>query len=98
AVYQQLADFFQAHPAKSLQPVFIPAEPAQLGCREVEQEFVPQLTRLSLAWHIPEITHPDVPALDILSTILGDGRSSRLYRRVREEAGLAYLYSDFAYT
>jgi zinc protease len=97
-VYQQLADFFKAHPARSLQPVFIPTEPPQLGRREVEQEFVTELTRLSLAWHIPEITHPDVPALDILSTILGDGRSSRLYRRVREETGLAYGVSAFSYT
>jgi zinc protease len=98
AVYQQLADFFEAYPAKSLQPVFIPAEPSQLGRREVDQEFVTELTRLSLAWHIPEITHPDVPALDILSTILGDGRSSRLYRRLREETGLAYGVSAFSYT
>jgi zinc protease len=34
----------------------------------------------------------------LLSTILGDGRSSRLYRRVREEAGLAYGISAFSYT
>src|SRR5205085_1681186 len=33
-----------------------------------------------------------------LSTILGEGRSSRLYRRVREEAGLAYGISAFSYT
>jgi zinc protease len=98
AVYQQLADFFKDHPAKSLQPVFIPSEPPQLGRRETHQDFVTELTRLSLAWHIPEITHPDVPALDLLSTILGDGRSSRLYRRVREETGLAYGVSAFSYT
>src|SRR5256714_348956 len=98
AVYQQLGDFFKDHPAKSLQPVFIPSEPAQLGRREAHQEFVTELTRLSLAWHVPEITHPDVPALDLLSTILGDGRSSRLYRRVREESGLAYGISAFSYT
>src|SRR3954469_25887285 len=98
AVYRQLEEFFAAYPAKSLQPICIPAEPVQLGRREVEQEFVTELTRLSLAWHIPEITHPDVPALDILSPILGDGPSSRLYRRVREETGLAYGVSAFSYT
>jgi zinc protease len=98
AVYQQLGDFFKEHPAKSLQPVFIPREPPQLGRRETHQEFVTELTRLSLAWHIPEITHPDVPALDLLSTILGDGRSSRLYRQIREEKGLAYGVSAFSYT
>ncbi|MEP6686052.1 MAG: insulinase family protein, partial [Verrucomicrobiota bacterium] len=32
------------------------------------------------------------------STILGDGRSSRLYRRVREESGLAFAVSAFSYT
>ncbi len=97
-VHQQLADFFKIYPEKSLKPVFIPEEPPQLGRREVHNEFVTELTRLSLAWHIPEITHPDVPALDLLSTILGDGRSSRLYRRVREEGGLAFSISAFSYT
>ena len=97
-VRQQLADFFKAYPEKSLKPVFIPGEPPQLGRREVHQEFPTELTHLALAWHIPEVTNPDVPALDLLSTILGDGRSSRLYRRVREEAGLAYRISAFSYT
>ncbi|HEX8076590.1 MAG TPA: insulinase family protein, partial [Chthoniobacterales bacterium] len=98
AVSRQLGDLFAPYPARSLQPVFIPSEPPQLGRRETHEEFVTELTRLSLAWHIPEITHPDVPALDLLSTILGDGRSSRLYRRVREQAGLAYGVSAFSYT
>jgi len=97
-VHQQLASYFTAYPEKSLKPVFIPQEPPQLGSREAHEEFATELTRLSLAWHIPEITHPDVPALDLLSTILGDGRSSRLYRRVREETGLAYGVSAFSYT
>ena len=97
-VRQQLDDFFKAYPEKSLKPVFIPEEPPQLGRREAHQEFATELTRLSLAWHIPEVTHPDVPSLDLLSVMLGDGRSSRLYRRVREEAGLAYSVSAFSYT
>src|SRR5437667_2383100 len=97
-VRQQLSELFKLYPEKSLKPVFIPAEPPQLGRREVHQEFPTELTHLSLAWHIPELTNPDVPALDLLSTILGDGRSSRLYRRVREEAGLAFRISAFSYT
>ena len=91
-VRQQLGDLFKAYPEKSLKPVFIPSEPPQLGRREVHQEFATELTHLSLAWHIPEVTNPDVPALDLLSTILGEGRSSRLYQRVREEAGLAFRH------
>jgi zinc protease len=97
-VRQQLTESFTPYPEKSLKPVFIPAEPPQLGRREVHREFPTELTHLSLAWHIPEVTNPDVPALDLLSTILGDGRSSRLYRRVREEAGLAFGIGAFSYT
>src|SRR5438105_12460660 len=97
-VRQQLAELFKPYPEKSLKPLFIPAEPPQLGRREVNQEFATELTHLSMAWHIPELTNPDVPALDLLSTILGDGRSSRLYRRVREEAGLAFGIGAFSYT
>src|SRR5438105_1561962 len=97
-VRQQLVELFKPYPEKSLQPVFIPAEPPQLGRREVHQEFATELTHLSMAWHIPELTNPDVPALDLLSTLLGDGRSSRLYRRVREEAGPAFSISAFSYT
>jgi zinc protease len=97
-IRQQLSDFFKAYPEMSIKPIYIPEEPPQLGRREVHNEFATELSRLDLAWHIPEVTHPDVPALDLLATILGDGRSSRLYRRVREEAGLAYSVSAFSYT
>ncbi len=97
-VYRQLEKYFAAYPARSLPPPYIAQEPAQQGRREVNEEFPTELTRLALAWHVPEITHPDVPALDLLSTILGDGRSSRLYRRVREEAGVVFGISAFSYT
>jgi zinc protease len=97
-VHQQLGDLFKTYPEQSVKPVFIPSEPPQLGRREVHKEFATELTHFSMAWHIPEVTSPDVPALDLLSTILGDGRSSRLYQRVREEAGLAFGISAFSYT
>src|ERR1700730_9409610 len=97
-IRQQLTDYFKNYPEKSWKPVFVPEEPPQLGRREAHNEFATELSRLSLAWHIPELTHPDVPALDLLSTILGEGRSSRLYRRVREQAGLAFSISAFSYT
>ena len=97
-VREQLTELFKNYPEKSLRPVYIPQEPPQLGTREAHNEFPTELTRLSFGWHIPEITNPDVPALDLLSVILGEGRSSRLYRRVREESGLAYSIGAFSYT
>lgn len=37
--------------------------------------------------------HPDMPALDILATILGGGRASSLTRLLRQEKGLVYTVS-----
>src|SRR5437764_175209 len=97
-VRETLENLFKDQPAKSLAPIYIPAEPPQLGLREVHQEFATELTHFAMAWHVPEISHPDVPALDLLSLILGEGHSSRLYRKVREESGLAFAISAFSYT
>ncbi len=96
-VRDQLAKYFEAYPRKSLPPVYIPDEPQQLGRRESHSEFSTQLTRLSLAWHIPGVTSPDMPALDLLSSILGNGRSSILYRQLREK-GLVNSISAYAYS
>src|SRR6476661_1209658 len=97
-VRKKVEEFFKDRPAKSLAPIYIPAEPPQLGRREVHQEFATELTHFAMAWHVPEISHPDVPALDLLTVILGEGHSSRLYRKVREESGLAFAISAFSYT
>ncbi|MCB1065360.1 MAG: insulinase family protein, partial [Verrucomicrobiae bacterium] len=55
-------------------------------------------SRAEIAWHIPDVSHPDMPVLDLLATIAGGGRSSRLYREVRERRGLAHSVSTYAYT
>lgn len=41
-------------------------------------------------------THEDYYALQVFSTILGGGMSSRLFQEIREERGLAYSVSSFA--
>jgi len=97
-VRQDLEKLFSDYPAQSPQPIYIPPEPPQLGRREQHNEFATELTHLAMAWHVPEIAHPDVPALDVLAVILGEGRSSRLYRQVREESGLAFAIEAFSYT
>ncbi len=97
AVLGQLEVFFAPHPRRALPPVFLPAEPPQLGRRVSHKEFPTELSRSALSWHIPNITHPDIPALDVLATVLGDGRSSRLYQQVREQKRLAHFISAFSY-
>lgn len=98
AVHGQIESVFAAHARRALPDVLIPREPAQLGRRETHTEFETELTRLGLAWHVPEITHPDLPALDLLATVLGGGRSARLYRRLREDLGLVHGVDAWCYT
>ena len=43
----------------------------------------------SAAWHIPEITHPDRPAIDAMLDYLGGGRTSPLYKSLVKEKKVA---------
>ncbi len=97
-VRAQIADHFRDIPAQPYAPPNIPNEPPQLGKRDVHEEFETQLTKMHLAWHIPSIAHPDMPALDVLAGILGQGKSSRIYQSVREKKRLAHSIGAYAYT
>ncbi len=94
----QLEELTKDFTRKPLVPVLIPSEPPQLGARERHEEFPTDLTRLAVAWKIPGLTDPDMPALDVLAVILGDGRSSRLHQELREKKALVHEVGAFSYT
>ncbi len=54
-------------------------------------------TQLAFGWRTPGTTHPDTPSLDLLASVLGSGRASRLYRAVRERR-LASSIAAYNYT
>lgn len=97
-VKEQLERWVEHRPRLALEPVWVPQEPKQLGRREVHEEFSTELTRLHMAWHVPDVTHPDIPALDLLAAVLGQGRSSRLYRRLREKDRLVHSIDAWTYS
>ncbi|MBL9128074.1 MAG: insulinase family protein [Verrucomicrobiales bacterium] len=72
-------------------------EPRQTAPRECVEEDAVELGHVHVSWHIPELRHADVPALDVLSVVLGTGRSSRLHREVRERAGLVHSVEAWTY-
>ncbi len=59
-------------------------EPAQEGERRIEVEFDAE-PRMMIGYHKPTIPHPDDYVLDMISAILSDGRTSRLYKNIVEE-------------
>ena len=89
-VRQQLEEAFKNYSRQALEPVFVASEPEQIGRREAHEEFPTELTRLSLAWRVPGLTHPDTPALELLGDVLGSGRSSILNQELREKQHIAH--------
>jgi zinc protease len=59
-------------------------EGEQRGERRFEVHRAGELGGLALTWHIPEGLHPDVPALSVLTQVLGDGVTSRLHQKLVE--------------
>jgi zinc protease len=49
--------------------------------REITQERVP-LARVYMVWNVPEFGSADSDYLDLISAVLGDGKTSRLYERL----------------
>jgi predicted Zn-dependent peptidase len=73
------------------QPIPLPAfsgEPPQLGERRVRVEFAAE-PQLLMLYQAPPFGHADTASLAVLSSLLGEGRSSRLYKRLVEETRLA---------
>ncbi len=65
-----------------------PAEPQQRKPRvQVLRDDI-QETHLGLAWPVPAMDHPDVAAIDVLATLLGQGESSRLTLRLKRGLNL----------
>lgn len=76
----------------------LPVEPPQACQRRAEYGFEDPLARISITYHTPSASDPDVPALDVLAGVLGQGRSSRLRREIRDERRLAVGVEAFHYS
>ena len=96
-VADQISEAYKDSPFRPLPSSFIPPEPRQLSPRQRVEESSIELGHTHLSWHIPDIRHEDLPALETLSIILGGGRSSRLYRCLREEQGIVHAIDAWTY-
>src|SRR5579859_3802035 len=90
-VVGQIRQAYAKSKARAIPPSVLPEEPSQTAPRELVEEAPVELGQFHIAWHIPDLRHPDVPVLDILAALLGHGRSSRLYRHVGEALGLVQI-------
>ena len=96
---RQLATTLTAdvQPGGGRDPLVVKDSP-QLGPRRNRETFAIPTSRISFAWKMPALDHPDAPVFDLLAGILGRGKASRLHRRLREEQELALEISAFSWT
>jgi predicted Zn-dependent peptidase len=93
-VYQTIKNYFGDIPPQVIPPRVATVEPAQMGERRVEVEFDAN-SQLMMAFHKP--THPDrdVLVMDVIHSVLAEGRTSRLYKSLVLEKGLAVEIGGF---
>jgi zinc protease len=80
-------------------PPVTAVEPAPLDERRlVVRREQAQLPVVNIAWHVPNHTSADAPALELLSTLLSSGRTSRLYQKlVYEKRMVLGAGGDYSY-
>ena len=96
-VEAQIREAFAKTPSRSVPTNPLPEEPRQTAPREMIEEGPIELGHFHFSWHIPDLRHPDIAPLDVLATLLGSGRSSRLYQQIREKKGLVNAAEAWTY-
>jgi zinc protease len=87
---------FAAIPAgPSPAPVRV-VEPPQRGEKRLNVRWRSKVPRLAIAYHAPEIAHPDSYALQVLGLILTEGKAARLYQRlVEREQSVTFVSAEY---
>ena len=77
-------EYFGPIPARKTPQPVRSREPVQRGERRIEVLFDAE-PELIVGWHVPDGYDPDMPALNVLASILAGGRTSRLNRRLVQQ-------------
>jgi predicted Zn-dependent peptidase len=73
--------YFGDLPAGEPHRPVVTQEPPQRGERRILVEFDAN-PLVMMGYHVPNVRHPDAPALNVLSQLLSGGRTSRLFQRL----------------
>ncbi len=96
---ERIRALFGPVPRGAVVPAVTAVEPPQLGDKRVTvRKAGAQLPIVMIAYHVPNYRSSDAPALELLSTILSEGRASRLYRKLVYEGQVALgAGGDYSY-
>lgn len=85
-------------PRTPRRPAVIPAEPPQLAERMARKTGSYEVVRINWVFHTTDLADPETPALDVLASATGSGRSSLLVKRLREDRQLVLDVEAWSYT
>ena len=96
ALFARIREVFGRIPRGPVPPAVRSVEPPQQGERRVVVKREAKLPFIVAGYHAPTLTHPDSFALEVLASVLADGKSSRLHRSLVYEQQVA-LYAGASY-
>ncbi|MBM3213268.1 insulinase family protein, partial [Candidatus Poribacteria bacterium] len=76
----------------------IPGEPPQVSKRYTEEEMDINMAYMLMGFRTVDLFHKDLYPLDVLAFIMGEGRSSRFFKTIKDEKQLVYSISSWSYT
>lgn len=85
-------------PRRASPPVVLPGEPVQQSPRFARETGPHTQTRFHLAYHTVGLADHDAPALDLLASVTGNGQSSRLVQRIKEDRKLVNSIGAWSFT
>ncbi|MDH4127388.1 MAG: insulinase family protein [Spirochaetota bacterium] len=87
-VLEKVKTSFKDFKRKKLPPIYIPKEPLQRGFREEVREFHVNTAKVVMGYPSADALSDDVATLDVLAIILGQGETSRFYKRLKDREQL----------
>jgi len=88
-VFQLCEKTIETIPSHAPPPPVSTVEPPQLGERRLVVRKQAELPLLLIGYHVPQTNNPDFYATNILRTVLFQGESSRMYRRLVDNDQIA---------
>ena len=92
---RQIEDAFGAIPAQPPPAPPVDSEPEQKGERRAEVHYPAETVSFQVGYKAPGVASGDVYVLDVLSSILSDGESSRLHQALVYQGQMALSASSF---
>jgi zinc protease len=96
-VLEKVFQKFATIPRSPDPPPVTAVEPSQRGEKRLQVQWRSKVPRIALAYHAPEIAHPDSYALQVLNLVLTEGKTSRLYQRlVEREQSVTFVTAEYS--